>query len=81
VIPVHHIIRSPDGDGFYAFNTHLNVYRLGDASPTLCKDSKAVYSAVEWNDVGSTACTLASIDTRDTYIFQLAIAQKSHHRP
>jgi GAG-pre-integrase domain len=63
VTPIHHIIRSPDGDEFYAFKTHLNVYRLEDAAPTLRKDSKAVYSAVEWNDIDSTTCSLASIDT------------------
>ena len=63
VTPKHHIIRSPDGDEFYAYKTDLNVYRLNDATPTLRQDSKAIYSAVEWNDIDSTACGLASIGT------------------
>ena len=31
---------SPDGDEFYAYNSHLNVYRLGDATHTLRQNSR-----------------------------------------
>jgi hypothetical protein len=75
VTPAYHIIRPSDGDEFYAFKTHLNIYRLGDATLTLSKDSKAVYSAVEWNDIGSTACTLASTDTP---IYSTSQALRNH---
>ena len=63
VTPKNHVIRSPDGDEFFAYKTHLNVYTLTDCTPTPRQDSEVVYSTVEWNDIGSTACALATIDT------------------
>jgi hypothetical protein len=42
------------------YNSHLNVYRLGDATHALRQNSRTVYSAVKWNDIDSTPCAPAS---------------------